>query len=148
MKAIILSIFLFASFQTMAQRNLTAEQQAAISKEMKEFHSQGMKTQRENANKIYDLKAQFLKESYEDQLKMFTEIESLSAGISPGKREENKAIREKMKELRKAFKESSKKKREAFRQEKIKPLKLQQKEDRKMRRRELKEKMKQFRKKK
>jgi hypothetical protein len=148
MKAFIITLFLLTSIQILAQKNLTAEQQATISKQMSEFRSEGLKTQKENAKKIYDLKADFLKESYEDQLKMIDEMASLSTGISPGKRDENKVIREKMKTFRIFFREESKKKRKAFREEKIKPLKLQEKEAQKARRKELKEKMKQLRKKK
>ncbi len=132
----------------MAQKEMSAEQSAAITKEMKAFQAQNLSQRKENAKKIYDLKAEMLKESYENQLKMFSDIETLANQIVPGKRQENKAIREKMKKIRKEFKENSKNKRKAFREDKIKPLKLQAKEDRKKRRQEFKAKMKQYRKKK
>ena len=110
--------------------------------DFKSHMAESSKIRRENAKKMYEMRSQGIKEGYEAQLKFFDEMDALAAQMKPGDKENNKKIRQEMKQKRKAFKELSKPRRKDFRENKLKPLKLRMKKERKARKKSFKAKMK------
>ena len=110
--------------------------------DFKSHMAESSKIRRENAKKMYEMRSQGIKEGYEAQLKFFDEMDALAAQMKPGDKENNKKIRQEMKQKRKAFKELSKQRRKDFRENKLKPLKLRMKKERKARKKSFKAKMK------
>ena len=139
-----LSLFLTTSFAKGKKQQLSAEVKSKIAYEMKEFQKGNQVKRKELLDKIYQIRLEALKHQHSKQLYTLEKVSHLLDKIEFGNKEDNREIRQQIKELRASLKKEQKEARQHVKME-IKKLRQAFKQEQQRRRKEFKAKMKSLR---